>query len=239
MLSWPTGITLTMRSPGEPAADMRAHPSRSWSVVFAGLAGVWALFLLPPQLLAWYDAPAWAIALDRSAFYRGVHQFVAGLSLHDDYLVFGSAISLSMVLLWWSTGPVMAWLGWTGRLFSAILLLLAPLTFLSYLNHADSSPLRFLWGSEGLCLIVLGLAGILAAAVTRAPLVRAWQRVLLAATLLIEVAFTVLLAYWPHGTVVGLALQACVLAAFAPRGISTCQDIPTRSGHVFGDRSVH
>lgn len=198
---------------------MRAHPSRLWSIVFAGLAGVWALFLPPPQLLAWYDAPAWAIALDRSAFYRGVHHFVAGLGLYDDYLVFGSAISISMVLLWWSTGPVMAWLGWTGRLFSAILLLLAPLTFLSYLNHGDSSPLRFLWGSEGLCLIVLGVAGILAAVVSRAPLVRPWQRVLLAATIPIEVAFTMILGYWPHGTVVGLALQACVLAAFAPRPV--------------------
>ncbi|MET4639874.1 hypothetical protein [Mycetocola sp. 2940] len=217
MLSWPTGIPFTTGTAGEPAADMRAHPNRSWSIVFAILAGAWALFLLPPQLLAWYDAPAWAIARDRSDFYRAVHKFVVGLRLHDDYLAFGSAISISMVLLWWSTGPAMTWLGWTGRVFSTILLLLAPLTFLSYLNHADSSPLRFLWGSEGLGLIVLGVAGILAAVVTRAPLVRAWQRVLLAATLPMEVAFTMLLGYWPHGTVVGLALQACLLAAFAPR----------------------
>jgi len=195
---------------------MRAHPSRSWSIVFAGLAGVWALFLLPPQLLAWYDAPEWAIALDRSAFYRGLHQSLDGLGLEDDYLVFGSAISISFVLLWWSTGPVMARLGWTGRLFSAILLLLAPLTFFSYLNHADSAPLRFLWGSEALGLIVLGVAGILAA-FARAPHVRVWQRLLLAATLPIEIVFTLLFTYWPHGTVVGLALQACVLAAFAPR----------------------
>lgn len=36
-----------------------------------------------------------------------------------------------------STGPSMACLGWPGRVFSVILLLLAPLTFLSYLNHAD------------------------------------------------------------------------------------------------------
>jgi hypothetical protein len=203
---------------------MRAHPGRAWSIVFAGLAGAWALFLLPPQLLAWYDAPEWAIALDRSAFYRGVHQFVAGLGLRDDYLVFGSAISVSMVLLWWSTGPVMAWLGWSGRLFSAILLLLAPLAFLSYLNHADSAPLRPLWGSEGIALMVLGVDGIVAAVFTRAPRVRTWQRVLLAATLPIEVAFTLLLAYWPHGTVVGLALQACVLAAFAPRDESSTAD---------------
>ena len=195
---------------------MRAHPSRPWSIVVAGLAGAWALFLLPPQLLAWYDAPRWAIVMDSSAFYRSVHRLVDGLGLDDDYLVFGSAISISMLMLWWSTGPVMAWLGWMGRLFSAILLVLAPLTLVSYLNHGDSAPLHFLWGSEGLVLIVLGLAGILAA-FTRAPQVRAWQRALLAATLPIEVAFTVLLAYWPHGTVVGLALQACVLAAFAPR----------------------
>ena len=52
------------------------------------------------------------------------------------------------------------------------LALLAPLTFLSFLNHAGPSPLHFLWGSAGLGLIVLG---------------------------------------------VGLAVHACVLAAFAPR----------------------
>ncbi|MGC5224737.1 hypothetical protein ACPW96_19400 [Micromonospora sp. DT81.3] len=196
---------------------MRAHPSRAWSIIFAGLAGAWALFLLPLQLLAWYDAPEWATALDRSAFYRGVHEFVAGLGLRDDYLVFGSAISVSMVLLWWSTGPVMAWLGWSGRVFSAMLLLLAPLAFLSYLNRADSAPLRVLWGSEALGLMVLGVAGILTAVVTRAPRVKSWQRILLAATLPIELAFTLLFGYWPHGTVVGLALQACLLAAFAPR----------------------
>jgi hypothetical protein len=213
---------------------MRAHPSRTWSIVSAGLAGAWALFLLPPQLIAWYDAPEWAVALDRSWFYRGVDQFVAGLGLRDDYLVFGSAISISMVLLWWSTGPVMAWLGWSGRVFSMILLLLAPLTFLSYLNHADSAPLRPLWGSEGLGLTVLGVAGLLAAVFTRAPQVRAWQRILLAATLPIEIAFTLLLGYWPHGTVVGLALQAGVLAAFAPRqGTSSRESLPglsVRSG---------
>jgi hypothetical protein len=182
---------------------MRAHPRRSWSIVVAGLAGAWALFLLPPQLIAWYDAPEWAIALNRSGFYRGVHRLVGGLGLHDDYLVFGAAISISMLLLWWSTGPVMAWLGWAGRLFSAILLLLAPLTFLSYLNHADSAPLRLLWGSEGLGLI------------------------------------TLLFGYWPHGTVVGLALQACVLAAFAPREPSTrlgasASRTPRLSGHGSG-----
>ena len=203
---------------------MRAHPDRAWSIVFAGLAGAWALFLLPPQLLAWYDPPEWAIALDHSAFYRGVHEFVAGLGLRDDYLVFGSAISVSMVLLWWSTGPVLRWLGWSGHLFSAILLLLAPLAFLSYLNHAGSAPLRPLWGSEGLALMVLGVAGIVTAVFTRAPRVRTWQRVLLAATLPIEIAFTLLLAYWPHGTVVGLALQACVLAAFAPRHETSTAD---------------
>jgi hypothetical protein len=196
---------------------VRTHPSRPWSVAFAALAGAWALFLLPPQLLAWYEAPAWAIALNQTDFYRGVHRLVYGMGVYDDYLVFGAAISLSIALLWWSTGPVMAWMGWSGRLFSAILLLLAPLTFLSYLNHADDAPLHALWGSEGIGLIVLGVAGIVVAATTRAPGIRAWQRVLLAATLPVEIAFTLLFTYWPHGTVIGLALQACALAAYAPR----------------------
>lgn len=196
---------------------MRAHPRRRWSFVGAVLAGVWALFLLPPQLVEWGDAPGWATALNGSAFYRGVHQLVDSIGLEDDYVVFGSSIALSMLLLWWATGPAMAWLGWSGRLFSAVLVILALVTVLSYVSHDESAPLHALWGAEALVLMLLGLIGIVVAVVTRAPRVRPWLRILLGTTLLIEVAFTALLTYYPHGTVVGLAVQACVICALAPR----------------------
>ena len=205
---------------------MGTRPSRPWSIAFAGLAGLWALFLLPPQLMAWYDAPPWAVALDGTALYRGVHQALAAIGLRDDYMVFGSAISLSFALLWFATGPVLTWLGWTGRVFSAILLLLAPLTLLSYLNHPETAPLHFLWGAEAFGLIALGVAGLVAA-FSRAPHVRVWERGVLAATLPIAVGSTVLFSYWPHGSVVGLAVQACVLAAFAPRQVRAASAVPS------------
>jgi hypothetical protein len=208
---------------------MRRHPSRPWSIAFAGLAGLWALFLLPPQLMAWYDAPPLAVALDGTALYRGVHQALAAIGLRDDYMVFGAAISLSFALLWLATGPVLTWLGWTGRVFSVILLLLAPLTLLSYLNHPETAPLHLLWGGEAFGLIALGVAGVLAA-FSRAPGVRAWERGLLAATLPVAAGSTVLFSYWPHGSVVGLAAQACVLAAFAPRHPSAARSV--RSGDL-------
>jgi len=202
------------------------HPSRRASVVGAALAGVWALFLLPPQLVEWADGPGWALALNDSPFYRGVDALRESLGLHDIYMVFGSAIAVSMLLLWWATGPVMAWLGWSGRVFNGVLLALAPVTVVSYVSHNESAPLHFLWGAEGFGLMILGVIGILVAVVTRAPGVRPWLRILIGTTLLIEVAFTLLLTYYPHGTVVGLALQAGIICGLAPRAERSHDTLP-------------
>lgn len=193
------------------------HPGRRWSVASAALAGVWALFLLPPQLVEWGDAPAWAEALNDSPFYRGVDALRETLGLHDAYVASGSAIALSVVLVWWATGPSLRWLGWSGHVFSWVLLSLAPVTVLSYASYKETSPLHALWGAEALVLIALGVVGIVVAIVTRAPGVRPWLRVLIGATVLIEAVFTVLFTYYPHGTLIGLALQAGVMGAFAPR----------------------
>lgn len=202
------------------------YPRRRWSVVSAALAGVWALFLLPPQLVDWAHGPGWAIALNDSPFYRAVHALRESLGLDDIYAVFGSAIAVSMVLLWWATAPVLTWLGWSGRVFSAVLLALAPVTVVSYLSHEESAPLHFLWGAEGFGLILLGVLGIVVAVATRADGVRWWLRLLFGATLLIEVAFTWALVYYPHGTVVGLALQAGIICGLAPRAERSHDTLP-------------
>lgn len=121
------------------------HPGRRWSVASAALAGVWALFLLPPQLVEWGDAPAWAEALNDSPFYRGVDALRETLGLHDAYVASGSAIALSVVLVWWATGPSLRWLGWSGHVFSWVLLSLAPVTVLSYASCKETAPLHALW----------------------------------------------------------------------------------------------
>lgn len=193
------------------------HPSRRWSVFSAALAGVWALFLLPPQLVEWGDAPAWAERLNDSSFYRGVGSLRETIGLHDAYLASGSAIALAVLLLWWANGPVMRWLGWSGRVFNAVLLTLAPVTVLSYASYKETSPIHFLWGAEAFVLIALAVAGIVVAAVTRAPRVRPWVRILMGATVLVEVVFTVVFTYYPHGTLIGLAVQSGILGPLGPR----------------------
>lgn len=198
---------------------MRSRPRRPWAVVSTVAAGVWALFLLPPQVAVWSGAgaPGWLLRLDALAFYEGLRGALHGVGLTDDYLVFGAAATLSFALLWWGTGPALARLGWRGRLVSALLLVTGLLTLLSYLNHPSDAPLHFLWGAEAFGLIAVGVVGAIAAFAPRRTRIPIWERILLALTLPIEFAATALLSYYPHGTLVGLAVVGTVLAGYAPR----------------------
>lgn len=49
--------------------------------------------------------------------------------------------------MWWTTGPSLRWLGWSGHVFSWVLLSLAPVTVLSYASYKETSPLHALWGA--------------------------------------------------------------------------------------------
>src|SRR5690606_6947926 len=89
-----------------------------------------------------------------------------------------------------------------------IILIPATLTVLSYLNHADGAPLRFLWGWEGWVLVLLGLWGIVAAFAPGAPRLRLWEALTLGLTLPVIILSTLASSYWPHGPVVGLSLMA-------------------------------
>jgi hypothetical protein len=136
----------------------------------------------------------------------------------DLYLVFGAAVSISFVLLWFATGPVLATLGAPGRVLGVLLLVGAPITALSYANHAADAPLHFLWGAEALLLLAVGLwALVVAIAPRRGSTVPLWERVLLGTTLPILVASTLVFTYWPHGTLIGLGLEACAIAAWGVR----------------------
>ena len=199
---------------------MRRLPSRGWSVVIALIAGAWAFFLLPPQQAAWSGAgsPAWLRSLDAMPIYDGLREALPATGTSDAYLVFGSAASASFVLLWFATGPVLAALGWSGRVLWALLLAAAPVTLLSYLNHPADAPLHALWGAEAFALIAIGLWGVVVAfSAPRRRGIPLWERILVGSTLAVIVLATLAFTYWPHGSLVGLGLEAVVLAGFAPR----------------------
>jgi hypothetical protein len=188
-------------------------------VVAAVLGALWAFVLLPPQLTAWsgHGAPGWSNALDALPVYDGVRLTLAAAGVDDLYAVFGAAASVSFVLIWWATGPTFARLGWNGRVLGWLVLCSAPITALSYLNHPTDAPFHALWGSEGFALLLTGLWAVFAGAAPRASGIPAWERVLVGSTLVVMVVATLGFGYWPHGTLIGFAAEAAVLAARAPR----------------------
>ena len=200
-------------------AGMRSHPRRPVAVAAAVLAALWALVLLPPQLAAWSGAgaPAWSRGLDSLPVYDGLRRSLASVGLGDSYAVFGAAASASFVLIWWATGPTFARLGWNGRVLGWLVLGSAPITVLSYLNHPTDAPLHALWGAEGFALLLIGLWAVFAGAAPRASGIPIWERALIASTLAVILLATLAFGYWPHGTLIGLGVEAAVLAAWAPR----------------------
>lgn len=198
---------------------MRAWPNRVGCAVLAAIASLWALFLLPQQTVVWSGsaAPEWAIALTRTPFYTGIRTALAEAGLLDLYLMFGAAAGVSYVLLWLAMGPTLARVGWSGRVYGALLLVLAVVIVLSYLNHGQGAPLRFLWGWEGPLLIVLGICGIVAAFAPGAKRLPLWEAIILGLTLPIIALATFVSSYYPHGPAVALGLVAIAFALWAPR----------------------
>ncbi|MFB9958598.1 hypothetical protein [Agromyces bracchium] len=200
---------------------MRSRPSRPVAVVAALLAAAWAFVLLPPQQHAWsgaYGMPRWLLALDGLPPYDAVRAWLVSVGQPDFYLVFGAAASASFVLIWFATGPAFAALGWSGRVLGWLVLAGAAATLLSYLNHADGSPLRFLWGADGIVLVAIGVwAVVVAFLAPRDAGIPVWERVLVGLTLPVLVGSTVLFTYWPHGTLIGFGLEAAAIAAWGAR----------------------
>jgi len=214
---------------------MRTRPSRSWAVASALVAAAWAFFLLPPQQAVWSGVyiPRWLGVLDGLPVYDGIRSWLHAAGLHDFYLVFGAAASVSFVLVWLATGPAFAALGRSGRVLGWLVLAGGVVSLLSYLNHPVGAPLHAVWGGELLVLVAIGAwAAATAALAPRGMGIPGWERWLLAATLPILATSTALLTYWPHGSLVGLALEAAVLAAWAPRPDDANDPLPQAEGVV-------
>lgn len=207
------------RMPHRYAAVMRTQPSRPLAVAAAIAAALWALFLLPPQQAAWSGAhsPNWLQALDDLPVYEAIRDWLRGLDQYDFYLVFGAAVAPSFLLIWLATGPTFAALGRSGRVLGWATLLGAPVTFISYLNHASNAPLRFMWGTEFLVLVFIGVCALVVAIRARRHGIPFWERILVGSTLPILVISTLALSYWPHGTLIGYSMEAAVLAAWGTR----------------------
>jgi hypothetical protein len=218
---------------------MRSRPSRPIGVLLALLAAAWSFVLLPPQQHAFsgaYAMPRWQLELNRIPPYEAARDWLVANGQPDFYLVFGAAASASFVLIWLASGPAFATLGWSGRALGWLVLAGAPVTLLSYLNHPDGSPMRALWGAEAFVLMAIGLwAVVVAFAAPRSAAVPAWERILLACTMPVLVIATLGFAYYPHGSLVGLGLEAAVLAAWGARAApvaSTTRDGADRSSRL-------
>lgn len=191
--------------------------------VTAGILSiVWAAAILPPQVLDWAGRGGsvwWAVAMYDGLGYRSLVRGLASVGLGDTYLVFGVAIVPTMLLVWWATRPALLALGWSGAVLSWGWFGLAPVTAISYLNHADDAPLRAIWGAEGFWLMALFLWGIVVAIVApRRRGIPVWVRIVVGATVLFGIGGTLLGGYYPHGTMIGIGVQAVILALWAPVG---------------------
>lgn len=186
--------------------------------ILAAAAALWAAFLLPPQLVAWSsaDAPSWARDLADAGVYDGMLQLADMVGLTDPYMVFGAGVAPSFLLIGLAMFGTMHHLGRSGLVVRVLTLLGALLVVVSYAAAGTELPWRYLWGSEGPLLLAIGVAGSVAGIVAyRRGYPRRWS-LLLASTLAVIVASTVLFGYFPHGTLIGFGGQVAALGWGAP-----------------------
>lgn len=186
-------------------------------ITAAVLSILWALFVLPPQVLDWSGragAPAWVTAMYDGLGYRGIGRWLAGIGLGDSYLVWGVAIVGSILLAWWAMRPASASLGWSGRVLDWGWIAFAVATVLGYLNWPEDAPLHALWGADGILLAAVLLWAVAAAILGREASTRI--RVLTGLTPAFGVAGTLIAGYWPHSTMLGIGALAVLLALRRP-----------------------
>jgi hypothetical protein len=197
-----------------PDRAPRADRSRAWRAVLALLGGAWALLSLPLVAAEW--SWPWVATLSRVEPWNSLCAAV-----DDPYVVFGALAGISFLAIGLALLPDLRRAGWGGIVMLTSVLAGTVVSPLSYLGTPESSPLHALWGSEGPLLVVIGFAGLLAAFTARRwPL---QLRLLLGATLLVLVAGTLALGYYPHGPLLALAIEAAVLILGARRTEPTPQ----------------
>jgi len=197
----------------EAGAATFADRSRAWRVALAAVGGVWAAVTLPFPASAWGD---WSwLWIDDVYDYPVYAQAAAAVG--DPYVVFGALAGVSFLLIGLALLPDLDRAGWGGRALAWLVIAGGPVTVVSYLNAPEGAPLHAVWGSEGLLLLAVGLAGPVAAVTAKRPW-RPWVRVLLAATLVVVILGVLAFGYWPHGCLVLLAAEAAAVILAAPRG---------------------
>lgn len=207
---------------------MRAVPRRAPAAISGALASAWALFLLPAQLMAWYEPPRWAQWADRLPWYDGMRGAADAVGWTDHYALFGAAIAPSFLLLAVGMRPVASRLGVAGALLYWVTLAGVPVTLISYIGHAWPRPWNALWGAEALVLVIMGVLALGCGVVAGVRRERPWWAVLMLGLLLVvEVGSTLLFGYWPHGTMVLTGLWIAILALGWRRG-----DTADRAGRL-------
>ena len=183
------------------------HASRLTAFTLAFAALVWCAFLAPIVTRAYADGydevpRAWIADL------TGLHDFAEAVAGDHVYEVFGGLTSLVYLLLatsLWLTRPA-------GTALLRVLLVVAGVA--DALAYSLPSVVAIMPGMvEFLCLPVLLFCVGRAGWVNR----RAWPvPVAVGAGLVVAVAATAALDYWPHGVLAGVAIACCGLAAWAP-----------------------
>jgi hypothetical protein len=186
------------------------HASRPIAFALAFAALLWAAFLAPVVARAFalgYDEEPRAWIADLTT----LHDFAEAVAGAHVYAVFGALTALAYLLLAASLRMVRP----AGTALLTVLLVVAgvadPLAY--SLPHAVAIMPAMV---EFLCLPVLlftvGRAGWLNRRVRPVA-------VTVGAGIVVAVAATVALDYWPHGVLVGVAVACCGLVAWAPPAV--------------------
>ncbi|SFR92935.1 hypothetical protein SAMN04487846_0722 [Microbacterium sp. cf046] len=178
-------------------------------MLLALLGGLWAALTLPLTATA-FGSTQWVWVFD-SSVYVAARQWA-----NDPYVVFGALASLSFLAIGIALLPDLCRARWGGTVMAWLVIAGAPVTALSYLNTSESAPFHFLWGAEFYILVAIGASGI-AAAISAGPHWGIGVRSLLGMTFVVVLVGTLALGYYPHGSLVVLAVEAVVLIAAAPR----------------------
>ena len=178
-------------------------------MLLAGLGGLWAAVTLPLTATAW-GSTQW-VWVFHFPVYVSARQWAG-----HPYVVFGALASLSFLAIGVALLPDLRRAKWGGLVMAWLVIAGAPITAISYLNSRETAPLHFVWGWEFFVLVAVGASGV-AASITAGPRWRPGVRIVLGMTLIVLLVGTLALGYWPHGSLVILAIEAIAVIGAAPR----------------------
>jgi hypothetical protein len=203
-----------------------ADSSRPWRMLLAGFGGLWAGLTLPLTATA-FGSSQWVWVFDHPA-YVAARQWA-----RNPYEVFGALAAFAFVAIGIALFPDLRRAGWAGVVMVWLIIVGAPITALSYMNASARAPLHFIWGGEFFVLVAIGLSGI-AAALTAGRRWRIGVRILIGGTLVVLALGALVFGYWPHGSLVFLAVEAIEIIAAAPRDGAFTQRADTEPEELRG-----